>query len=190
MMDGRSLTLGQLEDIANRRGQIMTCPTALEQVEKARRAVELAVENGTAAYGVTTSVGAYKDCAIDAGAMHDFNMRLLRAHSFAIGTPMSVEEVRAAIALRINASLTGHAGIHPELLIALHNLLERDVIPEGAADWFSRLCRYRPDGPDRGPRWSGRASPMSEESACLLFRLWNRQDWCPIGPKARRGWCW
>ncbi|WP_157747450.1 aromatic amino acid lyase [Cohaesibacter sp. ES.047] len=130
MVDGRSLTIGQLETIAHRRGQIMTCPIALSQVEKARHAVEQAVENGTAAYGVTTSVGAYKDCVVNANSMHDFNMRLLRAHSFAIGTPLPVEDVRAAIALRINASLTGHAGIHPELLIALHNLLERDVIPE------------------------------------------------------------
>jgi histidine ammonia-lyase len=129
-VDGCSLSLMQLEAAASGASRIRHAPGSLDIVAAARRAVEETMAQGLPAYGVTTSVGAFKDCRVDDDMVHDFNKRLLRAHHFAIGTPLKEEDVRAAIVLRINSSLTGQAGIHPKMLKAMQDLLDCDVIPE------------------------------------------------------------
>ncbi len=129
-MDGHSLSLTQLESVARGQGRIRHSKGSLELVAQAREAVEQAMAGGLPAYGVTTSVGAFKDCRVDDDNVHEFNRRLLRAHYFAIGTPLEASDIRAAIALRINSSLTGQAGIHPNMLAAMQAMLDHDVIPE------------------------------------------------------------
>lgn len=88
------------------------------------------MSSGATAYGVTTSVGAFKDCKVTDEVELEFNQRLLRAHYFAIGEPIRPEVVRAAIAVRVNSALTGQAGVQPDLLDALINIYHADVIPE------------------------------------------------------------
>ncbi len=129
-MDGHSLSLTQLESVAKGQGRIRHAKGSLELVAQAREAVEQTMAGGVPAYGVTTSVGAFKDCRVDDDNVHEFNRRLLRAHYFAIGTPLEASDIRAAIALRINSSLTGQAGIHPNMLAAMQAMLDHDVIPE------------------------------------------------------------
>ncbi|KEO55102.1 aromatic amino acid lyase [Thioclava indica] len=129
-LDGRSLTLGQLEALSNQNMRIARAAHTFDAVKSARSAVEVTMSSGTTAYGVTTSVGAFKDCKVTDEVELEFNQRLLRAHFFAIGEPIRPEIVRAAIAVRVNSALTGQAGVQPDLLDALINIYHADVIPE------------------------------------------------------------
>ncbi len=129
-LDGRSLTLSELEMLSFSGRKIRRAPETYNIVKSARRTVEQTLLSGSPAYGVTTSVGAYKDCVISEESELEFNKSLLRAHSFAIGEPISENVVRAALAVRINSALTGHAGVQPELLDAILDMYHAGIVPE------------------------------------------------------------
>ncbi|MEM9139766.1 MAG: aromatic amino acid lyase [Pseudomonadota bacterium] len=129
-LDGRSLTLGQVEQLAQPGTRITRAAHTEGQVRAGRAAVDAALETGAAIYGVTTSVGAFRDRPIGADVELDFNRRLLRSHTFGIGALLDPAIVRAAMAIRINTALGGQAGVRPDLLDALVGLYHAGIVPE------------------------------------------------------------
>jgi histidine ammonia-lyase len=56
-------------------------------------------------------------------------MRLLRSHAGGSGEPMSTEQVRAMLCVRLNQLAAGRSGVHPRLLSALEAAITHDVLP-------------------------------------------------------------
>src|SRR5512145_912063 len=123
-LDGSSLTLDQLEQIARAGAPVALTDEAIAHVQASRAVVDTHAQRGTPVYGVNTGFGALADVKIPDAQLAALQVNLLRSHAAGVGEPLPVPVVRALMALRANVLAKGFSGIHPrtlELLVALVN---------------------------------------------------------------------
>jgi histidine ammonia-lyase len=65
---------------------------------------------------------------IDDAQLRQLQTNLVRSHAAGVGAPLSVEQTRMLLALRINVLAKGHSGIRPESLQTLLQCLRRNCI--------------------------------------------------------------
>src|SRR5262245_17249101 len=111
MLDGGSLTLAELEDVARRRRPVALAGAAREAVSRARRVVDDAIERGAVVYGVTTGFGNFADVVIPHDRLRELQLNLVRSHSAGVGEPLGEAETRALMLLRANVLAKGFSGI-------------------------------------------------------------------------------
>ena len=80
-------------------------------------------------YGRTTGVGANRTVQIDDVEAPDHGLNLLRSHAGGAGPLMDAPIVRAMLAVRANQLAAGGAGVHPELITALVDLVNSGRLP-------------------------------------------------------------
>src|SRR4051812_2608510 len=80
-------------------------------------------------YGVTTGVGVLRSSASALEDPGDHQWRLLRSHAGGGGAPLTVEVVRAAMAVRVNQIGAGGAGVGDRLVDGLLDALRAGVTP-------------------------------------------------------------
>ena len=82
-------------------------------------------------YGRTTGVGANR--GVSAGGVSaggdSHGLRLLRSHAVGAGPTLSPETARAMLVVRVNQLLRGGAGVVPELIVALTEIINRGLTP-------------------------------------------------------------
>src|SRR4051794_29985948 len=128
-LDGRSLTPAEVVAIARGRAEARMAPDARERNAAAERLVRRLIERGELLYGVTTGVGALRSAPSALDDAGDHQWRLLRSHAGGGGAPLTVEVVRAAMAVRANQLGAGGAGVGERLLDALLGALRAGVTP-------------------------------------------------------------
>jgi histidine ammonia-lyase len=129
-LDGRSLTLEQLEQVARPAGPTVRLDAeARVRVEHARALVDRIVAENRVVYGVTTGFGFLADVVIPAARLRELQANLIRSHAAGLGEPLPEEEVRAIVLLRANVLAAGHSGARPEIIELLLELLNRGVHP-------------------------------------------------------------
>ena len=147
-LDGHSLTIEQLVDIARNGARVECDPATRERVERSEALIATVVENyrvayesGSAApseYGVTTGFGEFKDKPIAPADLEQLQRNLLLSHSVGVGENSdaddlanyySPEVVRGALATRLNAFLRGHSGVRAKLVKMVEAMLNEGVIP-------------------------------------------------------------
>jgi histidine ammonia-lyase len=116
ILDGRSLTIGEVVAVAREGAEVALAPDALERMRETRAVVERALERGDAVYGLTTGVGAKKKIPVPAEETRTFNRALLANHLVGAGPDASVEIVRATMVRLANALASGTPGVRPELV--------------------------------------------------------------------------
>lgn len=144
-LDGTRMTRAELVAIA--RGGTVALDTAqLARVERAAAFLADKVNCGEPVYGVTTGFGSNADKLLGAHRARDelpggnpepregtlleeLQYNLIVTHAVCVGRPLSVEVVRAMLAIRINTLMRGHSGVRVETLQALVELLNRGVVP-------------------------------------------------------------
>src|SRR5579885_3484297 len=129
LLDGSSLTLEQLIDIADRGERIGLSDAARRRVQASRDVVERRARNDEPAYGINTGFGSFADVKIAPEALETLQLNLLRSHAAGVGEPLPVRTVRAIMALRANVLAKGFSGIGVETLDALIALLNARVHP-------------------------------------------------------------
>ncbi|GAC1545743.1 MAG: histidine ammonia-lyase [Candidatus Velthaea sp.] len=129
VLDGRTLTLDVIEDIAVRGARVSIAPAARERVAAARASVERHYALGSIIYGVTTGFGRMANVAIDRADTARLQLNLVRSHAAGTGAPLPDAQVRAAGVLRASSLAAGHSGIKLETLDLLCELLNRGVTP-------------------------------------------------------------
>src|SRR5919204_3066575 len=129
LLDGSSLTLEQLLDIADRREAVGLTPEAREHVRASRHVVERRARGDEPAYGINTGFGSFADVKIARDALDTLQLNLLRSHAAGVGDPLPIRTVRATMALRANVLAKGYSGISLETLEALVALLNAGVHP-------------------------------------------------------------
>jgi histidine ammonia-lyase len=80
-------------------------------------------------YGRTTGVGANRSVQIDAVEAPDHGLNLLRSHAGGAGPQVRADIVRAMLAVRANQLAAGGAGVHPELISALADVVNGNRLP-------------------------------------------------------------
>ncbi|HEU4435332.1 MAG TPA: histidine ammonia-lyase [Pyrinomonadaceae bacterium] len=128
-IDGQSLTIQQIADVAARREHVSLSTEARERVERARQVVEQIVAEGRTVYGVNTGFGKLSDVSIDRSDLRQLQLNLVRSHSCGLGEPLSDAEARAMLLLRANVLASGFSGARPLVIDTLIAMLEKGVTP-------------------------------------------------------------
>src|SRR5262245_9331804 len=128
-LDGSTLTLQQLGQIADDGAAVGLSAAARERVRASRAVVDRHASAGRAVYGVNTGFGALADVAIPADQLDRLQLNLLRSHAAGVGEPLPAPVVRAIMALRANVLAKGFSGIRPETLDALIAMLNAQIHP-------------------------------------------------------------
>lgn len=129
LLDGSSLTLEQIGDIADRRAEAGLAPAAAARVRAARAVVDRMAGGEAPVYGINTGFGSLADVRIAREALSALQVNLLRSHASGVGEPLPVRAVRAATLLRANVLAKGFSGSRVETVEALIALLNRRVHP-------------------------------------------------------------
>jgi histidine ammonia-lyase len=129
ILDGRTLTPAQVVAIARGRAQARLSAAARERNAAAERLVRRLLERGELLYGTSTGVGALRESPAASEDPGDHQWRLLRSHAGGGGAPLTVEVVRAAMAVRANQLGAGGAGVGDALLDGLLGALRKGVTP-------------------------------------------------------------
>lgn len=129
LLDGNSLTLEDLEQVALGERQVALSPEAGERLARARSLVDRLAEGERAVYGVNTGFGNLAEVRIEKKDLGELQRNLILSHAAGVGEPLPLEETRALMTLRANVLAKGHSGIRPRTVEALLSMIDRDVVP-------------------------------------------------------------
>src|SRR5262245_29581469 len=128
-IDGRSLSIEEVDRVANRGARVSLANVAAERVLRARALVEARAESSGAVYGLNTGFGALAKVRIPKSDLAQLQVNLIRSHSAGVGPPLSIPETRALMLLRANVMATGRSGVRLEPLRMLLAMLDAGIHP-------------------------------------------------------------
>ncbi len=129
VLDGSSLTLEKLVQIARHGERVELHPGALERIKACRAMLEEKIQAREIMYGVNTGIGEFSEIVLNDEQVKQFQRYLIYNHAAGIGDPVAAEAVRGAIASRINVHARGKSGCRPEITQTYVEMLNRGVTP-------------------------------------------------------------
>jgi histidine ammonia-lyase len=129
LIDGETLSIEQIVSVARNFEEVKLSSNSRQKVLKCRRFVESLVESEKVVYGVTTGFGAFDNVFISTEQSEQLQENLILSHSVAVGAPLPVDVVRAAMLLRANSLSKGHSGVRVEIIETLIHMLNKRVHP-------------------------------------------------------------
>ena len=140
-VDGRTLSAADVAAVALHGARVVLADEVLPRLVRDRAVVEDVVDRQVPAYGVTTGLGSRSSYALPREELAVFSARTVRGRANAVGDPLPVPAVRAALLARVSGIAGGGSGVRPEVvrvLVGLLNARVHPVIPEvgsiGASD--------------------------------------------------------
>lgn len=133
LLDGNSLTIEDF--MALRTGEVVLGLTddAWRRVEEGRKVVDDLLDRKQVAYGINTGFGNFANVLIPPEKLRELQENLIRSHSSGTGSPLTVEQTRGLLTLRINVLAKGYSGISRaslEQLIAAFNKSCLSKVPQ------------------------------------------------------------
>ncbi len=129
VLTGKSLSIDDIVNVAKNNCTVSLSAEAVEAVKKSRQAILNLANSTTPIYGLNTGLGANKDRSIGEESFAKFNKDVIMSHSIGMGEMASSELVRATMLCRINGFLNGNAGISPEVVKLMTDMLNLKVHP-------------------------------------------------------------
>jgi histidine ammonia-lyase len=129
VLEGSGLTLEKLVRIARHGERVELSPEAVGRIQACREMLEEKVRAHEIMYGVNTGIGEFSERVLDDDQVQQFQRYLIYNHAAGIGEPVSIENVRAAMAGRINVHAHGNSGCRPEITQTYVEMLNRGVTP-------------------------------------------------------------
>jgi len=129
ILDGNSLSIDQVLDVAFSFSRVELSEDAFKKVERAANAVKNLLARGEIVYGVTTGFGAFKDRIISPDQVETLQRNILISHAVGAGSYLDIPTTRAVMLIRANTLAHGHSGIRPSTLQFLLELLNRGIHP-------------------------------------------------------------
>jgi histidine ammonia-lyase len=115
-LDGESLTLQELMSLRSHNVKITLSDAAWTRVKEGRKVVEDILEQKQVAYGINTGFGNFANVIISTNKLEQLQENLIRSHAAGTGAPLTPEQTRMLLALRINVLAKGYSGISAETL--------------------------------------------------------------------------
>ncbi|MHA1675642.1 MAG: HAL/PAL/TAL family ammonia-lyase [Candidatus Njordarchaeales archaeon] len=128
-LDGESLTIEKLVDIARNGAKIQISRKSEKEILKSRDIVENMFKNKEVAYGTTTGIGELANVILTPEQARKFSRYLIYSHAGGYGKPVDKDSVRAAITARLNTLCKGISGIRLEVVKFIAEMLNRDITP-------------------------------------------------------------
>jgi histidine ammonia-lyase len=129
VLDGSSLTIEKLVRIARFGDQVELAPAALERIKVCRAMLEQKLANKEIMYGTNTGIGEFSEKILTDEQVKEFQRYLIYNHAAGIGEPVAIEQVRSALAGRINVHAHGNSGCRPEITLTMVEMLNKGVTP-------------------------------------------------------------
>jgi len=129
IIDGRSLSLDDVEAVARRSVRVAMGDAARRRVEESAERLRRLAEGPTPIYGVNTGYGVFSDRRIDAEQAASLSRNLVLSHAVCVGEPFSLDVTRASMLIRANALAHGLSGVRPHLIDTLLQMLNQGVVP-------------------------------------------------------------
>ena len=129
LIDGETLTLENVHEVACDRRRTALHPDAAKKMAASRTVVETIINEGRSVYGVSTGFGKLSDVHIGRDQITQLQRNLVRSHAAGLGDPFSEEEVRAFMLLRANVLAKGLSGVRPVVAERLCDLLNHHFYP-------------------------------------------------------------
>ncbi len=129
VLDGASLTIPALYQIAYKNLPVAIAGSAVERMAASRTAIEEIIRQGRIVYGVNTGFGKLANIHIADDELEALQLNLVLSHACGVGDPIAAPIVRAIMALKLNALCKGYSGTRPEIATFLREMLNREVIP-------------------------------------------------------------
>jgi len=129
ILNGSDLNLISLIKISRGHEKVSLSEESIQSIIKASTYVQKLASESDAVYGINTGFGHLAHVKIEKSQVSELQINLLKSHACGVGEPLSIEVVRAMMALRINALVSGYSGISLETLEKLMELLNKNVIP-------------------------------------------------------------
>ncbi len=153
-LDGSGLTVEKLVRIARHGEKVELSAPALERIRACRAMLEAKLQAREVMYGTNTGIGEFSEVILNDEQVQQFQRYLIYNHAAGIGDPTSIENVRGAMAGRINVHAHGMSGCRPEITATLVEMLNRGVTPV--------VCQKGSVGA------SGDLAPMSQIALLLM----------------------
>lgn len=170
LLDGNSLTLELLADIADGGASVGLAPEARRRVDQARQVVDRMATGAAPVYGINTGFGALAETAIPRDSLGTLQLNLLRSHAAGVGELLPARAVRASMALRANVLAKGFSGVRTQTLQLLLEMLNH---------------RVHPVVPSRGSVGaSGDLAPLAHLALVLVGEGYASVDSGPVQPGA------
>jgi len=128
-IDGNSLTLGEVVQVARGREKVEISPAGRRQVAASRAIVEKLLDSTTPVYGISTGFGDLSQIWISPPEREALQRNLILSHAAGVGECLPEDVVRAAMLMRANSLVKGYSGIRPATVEMLLELLGRGVYP-------------------------------------------------------------
>lgn len=129
VLDGRSLTIEQVVEVAFHNKQVRLSEDAAARVTKAANAVQGMLDRAEIVYGVTTGFGAFKTTIISLDEVEQLQRNILLSHAVGTGDAFDIPTTRAIMLIRANTLSAGHSGIRLATLNTLLGLLNAGIHP-------------------------------------------------------------
>ncbi len=128
-LDGHSLTVEKVVQVARENEKIEIHPEAMERIKKCRDLLEEKIKKKEIMYGVNTGIGELSEVVLTQEQVEKYQRYLIYSHAAGYGKPLPIEVVRAAILSRINCHCHGHSGLRPVVVETLKEMLNKGVTP-------------------------------------------------------------
>lgn len=128
-LDGRSLTLQDVENVARKGYKVEITPEAKKLITECADSIQEWVKEGRVVYGITTGFGDLASVSIPREKCTKLQENLLLSHSCGFGEPYPEDIVRAIMLLRINTLTRGFSGISLATLQQMVDYLNLGIIP-------------------------------------------------------------
>ena len=131
VVTGSDLTIDAVVRVSRHAERVELADEAVRGMRAARKVVERALSSGAEVYGLSTGVGVLKRdrAPAEAGALSEFNRRMVEMHRTAQGPRAPDDVVRAAMLRLANHFALGAPGVRPELARMLIDALNDGATP-------------------------------------------------------------
>jgi histidine ammonia-lyase len=129
VLDGDSLTIERLVDVARNGAKVSLHPDAVVRINDCRAMLEEKILAHEIMYGVNTGIGEFSEVILDDDQIKDFQKYLIYNHAAGIGDPAPIEYVRGAMVARANVLAHGNSGNRLVIAETLIAMLNKGVTP-------------------------------------------------------------
>ncbi len=144
VVDGHTLSPADVAAVAWHGARVVLADAVIPLLTRERAVVESIVDRHAPAYGVTTGLGSRSSYTLPREELSRFSVRTIRGRANAVGDPLPIPVVRAALLARVNGIAGGGSGVRPEVARLLADMLNarvHPVIPEVGSIGASDLCQ-------------------------------------------------
>jgi len=130
ILDGSSLTIEDLIEVARNGKQVDLSTESVERIERSRAVLEQLARDGKTIYGVTTGFGALSNTRITLDQASQLQTNLLRSHACGVGENLTTDTVRAVMLLRLNTLAKGLSGVRLVVPRLIQSFLNKGIHPQ------------------------------------------------------------